>query len=51
MPILPEMTVTFDRLKAFIQEALTKLGLPDSDAMTVAALMAEADCRARMDTA
>ena len=37
------MTVTFDRLKAFIQEALTKLGLPASDAMTVAALMAQAD--------
>jgi L-2-hydroxycarboxylate dehydrogenase (NAD+) len=42
--ILPtEATVTFDRLKAFIREALTKLGLPDSDALTVAALMAEAD--------
>ncbi len=38
-----ETIVTFGRLKAFIQEALTKLGLPDSDAMTVAALMAEAD--------
>lgn len=38
-----EPTVTFDRLKTFIQEALTRLGLPDSDAMTVAALMAEAD--------
>jgi L-2-hydroxycarboxylate dehydrogenase (NAD+) len=37
------LTVTFDRLKAFIQEALTKLGLPASDAMTVAALMAQAD--------
>ena len=37
------MTVTFDRLKAFIQEALTKLGLPETDAMTVAALMAQAD--------
>ena len=43
MPILPELTVTFDRLKAFIGEAMTQLGLPDSDAMTVAALMAEAD--------
>ena len=44
MPTLPqELKVSFDRLKAFIQEALTKLGLPDSDAMTVAALMAEAD--------
>jgi L-2-hydroxycarboxylate dehydrogenase (NAD+) len=39
----PELTVTFGRLKAFIHDALTKLGLPDSDAMTVAALMAEAD--------
>ncbi len=37
------MTVTFARLKAFIQEALARLGLPDQDAMTVAALMAEAD--------
>jgi L-2-hydroxycarboxylate dehydrogenase (NAD+) len=36
-------TVTFDRLKTFIHESLTKLGLPDSDAMIVAALMAEAD--------
>jgi L-2-hydroxycarboxylate dehydrogenase (NAD+) len=39
----PEFKVTFARLKAFICEALTKLGLPESDAMTVAALMAEAD--------
>jgi L-2-hydroxycarboxylate dehydrogenase (NAD+) len=39
----PEVTVTFGQLKAFIREALAKLGLPDSDAMTVAALMAEAD--------
>src|SRR5216110_1845530 len=36
-------TVTFDRLKAFIHEAMTRLGLPDQDAMTVAALMAAAD--------
>jgi L-2-hydroxycarboxylate dehydrogenase (NAD+) len=44
VPILqPELTVTFERLKAFIHDALTKLGLPDSDAMTVATLMAEAD--------
>jgi LDH2 family malate/lactate/ureidoglycolate dehydrogenase len=35
--------VTFDRLKAFIHEALAKLGLPDQDAMTVATLMAQAD--------
>jgi L-2-hydroxycarboxylate dehydrogenase (NAD+) len=39
----PEPIVSFDRLKAFIQEALTKLGLPEADAATVAALMAEAD--------
>jgi len=46
VPILqPELTVTLERLKAFIHEALAKLGLPDSDAMTVAALMAEADLR------
>ena len=37
------MTVEFGRLKAFIHEALAKLGLPDRDALTVAALMAEAD--------
>jgi LDH2 family malate/lactate/ureidoglycolate dehydrogenase len=37
------LTVTFGRLKAFIHEALTKLRLPESDATTVAALMAEAD--------
>jgi L-2-hydroxycarboxylate dehydrogenase (NAD+) len=36
-------TITFDRLKTFIHESLKRLGLPDSDAMTVAALMAEAD--------
>ena len=36
-------TVTFDRLKMFIHEALKRLGLPDRDAMTVAGLMAEAD--------
>jgi L-2-hydroxycarboxylate dehydrogenase (NAD+) len=39
----PEPIVSLDRLKAFIQEALTKLGLPEADAATVAALMAEAD--------
>jgi L-2-hydroxycarboxylate dehydrogenase (NAD+) len=38
-----ELTVPFGRLKAFIEEALTKLGLPESDAITVAGLMAEAD--------
>src|SRR6267154_1926321 len=40
---MPPPPITFERLKAFIQEALTRLGLPDQDAMTVAALMAEAD--------
>lgn len=39
----PQSTVSFDRLKAFIQEALTRLGLPEADAATVAGLMAEAD--------
>lgn len=38
-----ERTVSFDRLTAFIRQALTKLGLPEADAQTVAALMAEAD--------
>jgi L-2-hydroxycarboxylate dehydrogenase (NAD+) len=38
-----EVRVTFDRLKAFICEAMIKLGLPDADAATVAGLMAEAD--------
>ena len=38
-----EVRVTFDRLKAFICEAMIKLGLPDADAATVADLMAEAD--------
>jgi len=36
-------TVSFDRLQAFIGEALQRLGLPGDDAMAVAALMAEAD--------
>jgi L-2-hydroxycarboxylate dehydrogenase (NAD+) len=40
---MPPSTIPFDRLKSFIHEALTKLGLPDQDALTVAALMAEAD--------
>ena len=40
---MPEVTVAFERLKAFIQASLTALGLPDSDAATVATLMAEAD--------
>jgi L-2-hydroxycarboxylate dehydrogenase (NAD+) len=39
----PELKVTFERLKAFIHEAMTALGLPEQDAITVAALMAEAD--------
>jgi len=37
------MTVTFERLKAFIAEVMAKLGLPEADAVTVATLMAEAD--------
>src|SRR5450432_1190715 len=40
---MPPATIPFDRLKMFIAEALQRLGLPDSDAMTVATLMAEAD--------
>jgi L-2-hydroxycarboxylate dehydrogenase (NAD+) len=40
---MSETTVTLSRLKVFIQEALTKVGLPDQDAATCAALMAEAD--------
>ena len=43
MPTLTTSTVTFDRLKDFIREAMTRLGLPEADAATVAALMAEAD--------
>lgn len=43
LTLQPETTVTFERLKAFIAEALGKLGLPSSDAATVASLMAEAD--------
>jgi LDH2 family malate/lactate/ureidoglycolate dehydrogenase len=44
VPILPqELTVPFDRLKAFIREAMMRLGLPEPDALTVASLMAEAD--------
>ncbi len=38
-----ELIVTVDRLTAFIREALTRLGLPDLDAATVAQLMADAD--------
>jgi L-2-hydroxycarboxylate dehydrogenase (NAD+) len=42
--VLPtELKVAFDRLKAFIGEALIKLGLPDADAAIVAELMAQAD--------
>src|ERR1700710_1611380 len=40
---MSETTVTYSRLKAFIQEAVIKLGRPESDAAIVAALMAEAD--------
>jgi L-2-hydroxycarboxylate dehydrogenase (NAD+) len=43
VPVLSETSVTFDRLKAFIQQALIAVGLPDADAATVAALMAAAD--------
>jgi LDH2 family malate/lactate/ureidoglycolate dehydrogenase len=38
-----ERTVSFDRLTDFIRRALVGLGLPEADARTVAALMAEAD--------
>jgi L-2-hydroxycarboxylate dehydrogenase (NAD+) len=41
--VQPELTVTIDRLTAFIHQSLTALGLPDADAMTVAMLMAAAD--------
>jgi L-2-hydroxycarboxylate dehydrogenase (NAD+) len=37
------VVVSFDRLKAFIHDAMMHLGLPDSDALTVATLMAQAD--------
>jgi LDH2 family malate/lactate/ureidoglycolate dehydrogenase len=40
---MPELTVTFGRLQAFIHDALVALGLPDADAATVATLMARAD--------
>jgi L-2-hydroxycarboxylate dehydrogenase (NAD+) len=40
---MPELTVTFGRLRAFIHDALIALSLPDADAATVAALMARAD--------
>ncbi|HMM88161.1 Ldh family oxidoreductase [Bradyrhizobium sp.] len=43
MPVLSDTTITFDRLKNFIQQALTAAGLPEADAATVAALMAQAD--------
>lgn len=36
-------TVTYDRLRGFIADALATLGLPKSDALAVATLMAEAD--------
>jgi LDH2 family malate/lactate/ureidoglycolate dehydrogenase len=41
--VQPLVTVNFDRLKAFIHEAMLRLGLPDDDAMAVATLMAQAD--------
>jgi LDH2 family malate/lactate/ureidoglycolate dehydrogenase len=37
------MTVAFDTLKAFIEEAMIRLGLPERDAAIVATLMAKAD--------
>jgi LDH2 family malate/lactate/ureidoglycolate dehydrogenase len=37
------VSVSLDRLQAFIREAMVRLGLPEDDAMTVAALMAQAD--------
>lgn len=37
------MSVPFERLRAFIHDAMIRLGLPDGDAATVAALMAQAD--------
>jgi LDH2 family malate/lactate/ureidoglycolate dehydrogenase len=37
------VSVSFERLKAFIEEAMVRLGLPNSDATTVATLMAQAD--------
>jgi LDH2 family malate/lactate/ureidoglycolate dehydrogenase len=37
------VSVSFERLKAFIHEAMVRLGLPDNDAATVATLMAQAD--------
>src|SRR6201994_3403235 len=40
---MPPATIAFERLKSFIHEALTRLGLPEADATTVAALIAEAD--------
>ena len=33
------MSVSFERLKAFIQEAMVRLGLPEDHATTVATLM------------
>ena len=38
-----EQTVSLDRLTVFIRQALVCLGLPEADAQTVSALMAEAD--------
>jgi hypothetical protein len=38
-----ELIVTSGRLKAFIHEAMTRLGLPDTDAAVVADLMTQAD--------
>jgi LDH2 family malate/lactate/ureidoglycolate dehydrogenase len=38
-----ELIVTSGRLKAFVHEAMTRLGLPDADAAIVADLMTQAD--------
>src|ERR1700754_4822103 len=40
---MPELTVSFGRLQAFIHDALIALGRPDADAAVVADLMTEAD--------
>ena len=36
-------TISFDQLQQFITNAFVKLGMPDTDAQTMGALMAEAD--------
>ena len=39
----PPISISFERLRAFIAAAFEQLGLPAADALTVATLMAEAD--------